>query len=78
MSARGNPLGRLREAAETHRTILSNATSMMLALGTSSLLGAAFWWLAARQFDQHAVGVAGAAVSAMTLLGFAATIGLGT
>ena len=78
MSARGDLLGRLREAAETHRTILSNATSMMLALGTSSLLGAAFWWLAARQFDQHAVGVAGAAVSAMTLLGFAATIGLGT
>ena len=51
---------------------------MVLALGTTSLLGAAFWWLAARQFSQHAVGVAGAAVSAMTLLGFAATIGLGT
>jgi O-antigen/teichoic acid export membrane protein len=69
---------RLRAAAETHRTILSNATSMVIAAGTTSLLGAMFWYLAARQFSQHAVGVSGASVSAMTLLGFAATIGLGT
>jgi O-antigen/teichoic acid export membrane protein len=70
--------GRLRGAAASHRTILSNATSMVVALGSTSFLGAAFWWLAARQFSQHSVGVSGAAVSAMTLLGFAATIGLGT
>jgi len=70
--------GRLRAAAGGHRTILSNATSMVVALGSTSFLGAAFWWLAARQFSQHSVGVSGAAVSAMTLLGFAATIGLGT
>jgi O-antigen/teichoic acid export membrane protein len=69
---------RLRGVATTHRTILSNATSMVIALGSTSFLGAAFWWLAARQFSQHSVGVSGAAVSAMTLLGFAATIGLGT
>jgi O-antigen/teichoic acid export membrane protein len=70
--------GRLRAAADSQRTILSNATSMVVALGSTSFLGAAFWWLAARQFSQHSVGVSGAAVSAMTLLGFAATIGLGT
>lgn len=69
---------RLRAAAATHQTILSNAGSMVVAAGATSFLGAAFWWLAARHFSQHAVGVAGAAVSAMTLLGFAATIGLGT
>jgi O-antigen/teichoic acid export membrane protein len=51
---------------------------MVIAAGATSFLGAAFWWLAAQHFSQHAVGVAGAAVSAMTLLGFAATIGLGT
>jgi O-antigen/teichoic acid export membrane protein len=78
VTAIGDLCARLREAAKTHETILSNATSMIVALGTTSLLGAAFWWLAARQFSQHAVGVSGAAVSAMTLLGFAATIGLGT
>jgi O-antigen/teichoic acid export membrane protein len=70
--------GRLRAATDTHQAILSNATSMVVALGSTSFLGAAFWWLAARQFSQHAVGISGAAVSAMTLLGFAATIGLGT
>lgn len=74
----GDLYARLREAARTHETILSNAGSMVVALGTTSLLGAVFWLLAARHFSQHAVGVSGAAVSAMTLLGFAATIGLGT
>jgi O-antigen/teichoic acid export membrane protein len=50
-------------------------------IGTSivtALLGAAFWLVAARQFSQTAVGVGSAAVSAMTLLGFLATVGLGT
>lgn len=74
----GGLYGQLRGAAANHRTILTNATSMVVALGSTSLLGAAFWWLAARQFSQYSVGVSGAAVSAMTLLGFAATIGLGT
>lgn len=78
MSVIGDGLARFRGAAQAHRTILSNATSMVVALGTTSLLGAAFWLLAARHFSQHAVGVSGAAVSAMTLLGFAATLGLGT
>ncbi|HEV7771540.1 MAG TPA: hypothetical protein VGO66_12895 [Solirubrobacterales bacterium] len=62
----------------THRTILVNAGSMIAAAATTSLLGAAFWWLAARQFSQDSVGIAAGAVSAMTLLGFVATIGLGT
>jgi O-antigen/teichoic acid export membrane protein len=74
----GTALSKLRSEAEGHSAILSNAGSMVIAVGSTSLLGAAFWWLAARHFPQHSVGVAGAAVSAMTLLGFAATIGLGT
>jgi O-antigen/teichoic acid export membrane protein len=78
VSVLGEGIARLRGAAQSHRAILSNATSMVVALGTTSLLGAAFWLLAARHFSQHAVGVSGAAVSAMTLLGFAATLGLGT
>ena len=46
--------------------------------GGHLLLGAAFWWVAAHYFSQDSVGVASAAVSAMTLLGFMATLGLGT
>jgi O-antigen/teichoic acid export membrane protein len=71
-------LAKLRGEAKKHGAILSNAGSMVVAVGATSLLGAAFWFLAARQFPQHSVGIAGASVSAMTLLGFAATIGLGT
>ncbi len=71
-------LGRLRGVAKANQALLSNATSMVVALGTTSVLGAAFWWLAAQHFSQSSVGVSSAAVSAMTLLGFAATIGLGT
>lgn len=61
-----------------HRPLLVNAGSMVAAAAATALLGAAFWWLAARQFSQASVGIAAGAVSAMTLLGFVATIGLGT
>jgi O-antigen/teichoic acid export membrane protein len=44
----------------------------------TSLLGAIFWWLAAQDFSKQSVGIAAAAVGAMTLLGFLATLGLGT
>ena len=69
---------RLVEAAEPHRRLLSNAGSMLGTTMITSLLGVAFWWLAARDFSEEAVGVAAAAVGAMTLLGFLATLGLGT
>ncbi len=72
------PIGRLRSAGSQHRDVLTNAGSLVGTAGATALLGAVFWWLAARQFSQHSVGLAGAAVSAMTLLGFVATIGLGT
>ena len=61
-----------------NRHILVNAGSMMGTTLVTALLGAAFWWLAAHDFSQSAVGVASAAVSAMTLLGYLATLGLGT
>ena len=40
--------------------------------------GFVFWWLAARFFSRDAVGLAGAAVSAMILLSQVAELGLGT
>jgi O-antigen/teichoic acid export membrane protein len=61
-----------------NRTVLVNAGSMMSTVLVTALLGAAFWLVAARQFTPDAVGVASAAVAAMTLLGYLATIGLGT
>ena len=44
----------------------------------ASVLGFAYWALAARLFSQQAVGYGSAAVSAMTLLGTVGMLGLGT
>lgn len=60
------------------RRLLANSSSLMSTTAVTSILGAAYWWLAARTFPASAVGFAGAAVSAMTLLGTFAMFGLGT
>ncbi|WP_299034117.1 hypothetical protein [uncultured Pseudokineococcus sp.] len=44
----------------------------------TSVLGLLFWALAARSFTVEAVGVAGASVAAMSLIGALGTVGLGT
>lgn len=61
-----------------NRAVLVNAGSMMSTVLVTALLGAAFWLVATHQFSAEAVGVASAAVSMMTLLGYLATVGLGT
>jgi O-antigen/teichoic acid export membrane protein len=60
------------------RLLFENAFSLIGSQLVTSLLGAGYWWLAARRFTPTALGVAGAAVSAMLLLGSFATLGLGT
>lgn len=60
------------------RAILANAASLMATQGITSGLGVVFWGLAAHHFSRAAVGLAGGAVSAMTLLGTLATLGFGT
>jgi O-antigen/teichoic acid export membrane protein len=71
-------LGRLPPALRGHAALIGNAVSMMSTTLVTSLLGVVFWWVAARYFTQEAVGVGSAAVSAMTLLGFAGSLGMGT
>lgn len=61
-----------------NRVILVNAGSLVGTIGITSLLGFAYWWVAAHQFSKGAVGLASAANSAMTLLGTACVLGLGT
>jgi O-antigen/teichoic acid export membrane protein len=68
----------LRGILGRHRALLTNAGSMVGATVVTSLLGVAFWFVAAQHYSQAAVGVAGAAVSAMLLFGFVASLGLGT
>jgi O-antigen/teichoic acid export membrane protein len=79
VQARRNALlERLPEGMRGHAALVGNAASMMSTTLVTSLLGVAFWWVAARYFSQTAVGVGSAAVSALTLLGFAGSLGMGT
>jgi hypothetical protein len=58
--------------SKTDLILIINSSSLVGATFISSGLGFFFWWLAARRFSPEAVGLASAAISAMTLL---ATIG---
>jgi O-antigen/teichoic acid export membrane protein len=71
-------VARARAIAAANRSLLSNAASMVGTAVVTSLLGAAFWLVATHYFSKDSVGLASAAISAMTLLGFMATVGLGT
>src|SRR5438067_6497611 len=63
---------------KTDGVMLFNAASFVGTFIVKSGFGFAFWWVAARQFSPEAVGVASAAISAMTLLGTFCMLGLGT
>lgn len=60
------------------RVILTNSSTLLGTWGVTSALGAAFWFLAARSFSPASVGIASAAVAAMTLLATLGTVGLNT
>jgi O-antigen/teichoic acid export membrane protein len=66
------------DAWRRHSDLLANAGSLAATTGVTSLLGFAYWTVAARTFSQQAIGYGSAAVSAMTLLGTVGMFGLGT
>jgi O-antigen/teichoic acid export membrane protein len=68
----------LRDLGAANRAIVGNASSLVGTTAVTSVLGFAYWWLAAHQFPPAAVGVAAAGISAMTLLGNLGTLGIGT
>jgi O-antigen/teichoic acid export membrane protein len=61
-----------------HLDLFTNAGSLMATTALTSLLGFAYWWVAARTAPAAAVGQASAAVSAMTLIGTIGMFGMGT
>ncbi len=63
---------------KANSVLLLNAASLVSTTAVTSVLGFAYWWAAARLFPPDAVGLASAAISAMTLLGTVSTLGLGT
>jgi O-antigen/teichoic acid export membrane protein len=65
-------------AWRSHRDVLGNALTLASTTGVTSAFGFAYWAAAARFFSQQAVGYGSAAVSAMTLIGTAGMLGMGT
>jgi O-antigen/teichoic acid export membrane protein len=72
------PRGGLIGALRHHMDLFTNAGSLMGTTVITSLVGFAYWWLAARTAPADAVGQASAAVSAMTLIGTIGMFGMGT
>lgn len=66
--------GRLAPFSRT----LGTTAGLVVAIMVNSATGFVFWWMAARMFPPAAVGLAGAAVSAMLLLSQISVLGLGT
>ena len=68
----------LMAAWRRHRDLLHNVSTLVATTGITAALGFAYWAIAARLFDQRAVGYGSAAVSAMTLIGTIGMLGMGT
>jgi O-antigen/teichoic acid export membrane protein len=68
----------VRTTLRGHLDLFTNAGSLMATTALTSLLGFAYWWVAARTAPAAAVGQASAAVSAMTLIGTIGMFGMGT
>lgn len=61
-----------------HSAMATNTLSLYGSTIVTSLLGFAFWWLAAREFSAHQVGSSAAVLSAMQLVATACMLGLNT
>ncbi len=61
-----------------NNVMLINAGSLIGTTAVTGIFGFVYWWIAARQYPPQVVGLASAAVSAMTLLGAVCILGLGT
>lgn len=68
----------LRSTLEQYWPIVLNASSLVGTTIVTSGLGYLYWVAAARLYDAEVVGMTAAAITTMTLLGTAGTVGLGT
>lgn len=68
----------LSQWVKANSVLFVNVGSLVGTTGVTSVLGFLYWWFAARQFPPAAVGLASAAISAMTLIGTLSMLGLGT
>lgn len=71
-------MNKLIQLAKTNLAVLFNAASLVGTTAVTSVLGFAYWWVAARFFSRSAIGLATDLVSVMSFLGTLAMLGLGT
>lgn len=71
-------MNKLWQLIKKNLTVLLNAGSIVGTTAVTSLLGFAYWWVAARLFTTDAIGLASAMISMMSLLGTMSMLGLGT
>jgi mannan endo-1,4-beta-mannosidase len=69
---------RAHRAFQMQAVLLANSGALAAGAFITAALGFAFWWLAARYFSPHAVGLASAAISIMNLIGLIGEFGLST
>jgi O-antigen/teichoic acid export membrane protein len=65
-------------AAGGHRALINTVATLIATTGITTVLGVAFWWLAAQRASLGAVGNGSAAIAAMTLVGTFGMAGLNT
>lgn len=69
---------RTRAAVMQHWIVVLNTGYLTVGPAVAAVLGFAFWWLAARNFSPHEVGLATAAISAINVITLIASLSLGT
>lgn len=71
-------MNKLLQLIKKNLTVLLNAGSLIGTTAVTSLLGFAYWWVAARLFTPDSIGLASAMISMMSLLGTISMLGMGT
>jgi O-antigen/teichoic acid export membrane protein len=69
---------RVVQASHRQVLLLTNSGALVATGVATAALGFMFWWFAARYFPPHAVGLAAAAISIMSLVGLIGEFGLAT
>jgi O-antigen/teichoic acid export membrane protein len=68
----------IMQGLKENRVLFTNTGSLVISTGLTSVVGFAYWWIAARLFPPQAVGLASAIISAMTLIATISVLGLRT
>ncbi len=71
------PLDRLIASLRREKLLLTNASLLAAGTGVTSILGFAFWWVAARSAPAATVGTAAATISLMIFIAQLGELGLG-